>query len=134
MASRIAVNFPWGSLLRGLLGSDPRLLAGFEAVADGPAALDLRLNAGALAEAGWGLETGAARVAAVLRGAGFAVDAPRLLGPADLCRYPTSWAKRLAFGRDPRAVAIEATVPGPSPPIEARRPGAVTAWTVGPAT
>ncbi|MDP9365315.1 MAG: hypothetical protein M3Q10_14010, partial [Chloroflexota bacterium] len=110
----------------------PRLLAGLEAVADGPAALELRLNAGALAEVGRSLETGAAWVAAVLRGAGFAVDAPRLLGPADLPRYPTSWAKRLVFGRDPRAVAIEATVPGPNPPVEVRRPGAVTGWMRGP--
>jgi hypothetical protein len=31
-----------------------------------------------------------------------------MLGAAELRRMPTSWAKRLAFGRDPRAIRIEA--------------------------
>lgn len=110
VATRVTVNFPWGSLLRGLLSGHPGLLAGIGAVGNRGTTLDVRLNAGALAEVGWTLEAGSERVRGVLRDAGLDVDAPRLLGPADLRRWPTTWAKRLAFGREPRAVRIEATL------------------------
>ena len=110
VATRVTVNFPWGSLLRGLLSGHPGLLAGLGAVARGGTSLEIRLNAGALAEAGWTLEAGSERVAEVLRDAGIDVGATRILGPADLRRWPTTWAKRLAFGRDPRASRIEATL------------------------
>jgi len=127
LANRIAVNFPWGSLLRGLLDGDSGLLAGLRAVAVRPAALDVRLNAGALAEAGWCLETGAEHMVTVLRDAGLAVGTPRVLRPADLRTLPTTWSKRLAFGRDPRAVAIEATIPASIAGPAAERSPAVAA-------
>ena len=111
VATRVTVNFPWGSLLRGLLTGHPGLLAGLRAVGSGGTTLDIRLNAGALGEAGWTLEAGSERVTAVLRDAGLKVGPTRVLGPADLGRWPTTWAKRLAFGRDPRAVRIDATLP-----------------------
>ena len=110
VATRVTINFPWGSLLRGLLTGHPGLLAGLGAVGSGGTTIEIRLNAGALAEAGWGLEAGGERVTAVLRDAGVKVGATRALGPADLRRWPTTWAKRLAFGRDPRAVRIDATI------------------------
>ena len=110
VATRVTVNFPWGSLLRGLLSGHPGLLAGLGAIGRGGTSLEIRLNAGALAEAGWTLEAGSERVAAVLRDAGIYVGATRILGPADLRRWPTTWAKRLAFGRDPRASRVESTV------------------------
>jgi len=113
VASRVTVNFPWGSLLRGLLTGHPGLLAGLGAIARGRTTLEIRLNAGALAETGWTLEAGSERVTAVLQAAGATVDATQLLGPADLRRWPTTWAKRLACGRDPRAVRIDATLARP---------------------
>lgn len=113
-ATHVTVNFPWGSLLRGLLDGHPGLLAGLAAVGSGGAALEISLNAGALAKAGWTLEAGSRRVSAVLRDAGVAVGATSLFGPADLRRWPTTWAKRLAFGRDPRASRIGATLAGPT--------------------
>jgi 16S rRNA (adenine(1408)-N(1))-methyltransferase len=109
-ASRITVNFPWGSLLRGLL-LDAAWLA---AVARAGTGLEIRLNAGALAEAGWTLERGAERVSATLRAAGFDVGDPAMLALDDLRQWPTTWAKRLAFGRNPRAVLIESKSIGAS--------------------
>ncbi len=111
VATHVTVNFPWGSLLRGFLTGHPGLLAGLGAVGSGGATLDIRLNAGALGEAGWTLEAGSERVTLLLRDAGLHVGPTRVLGPADLCRWPTTWAKRLAFGRDPRAIWIDATLP-----------------------
>ena len=56
-----------GSLLRGLVDGDSRLLAGLEAVGNGRATLDVVLNGGALAEVGWPLTPGGERTAATLR-------------------------------------------------------------------
>jgi 16S rRNA (adenine(1408)-N(1))-methyltransferase len=112
VATGVTVNFPWGSLLRGLLDGHPGLLAGLRTVGRAGLSLEVRLNAGALAEAGWKLDDGVDRVAEVLRGGGIAVRPPRELAPAQLRAYPTTWAKRLAFGRDPRAIEIGGVLAG----------------------
>lgn len=110
VATRVTMNFPWGSLLRGLLSGHPGLIEGLGAVGRGAATVEISLNAAAFAASGWTLEAGGERVAAVLRGAGAEVGPPRILGPAQLRRCPTTWAKRLAFGRDPRAIQIDAVL------------------------
>jgi hypothetical protein len=86
--------------------------------------LEIVMNAGALAEAGWNLEDGSERVKSVLHDAGVSIQAAEPLGPADLRRWPTTWAKRLAFGRDPRACRITGTLrPRPPPRGCATVPG-----------
>ena len=109
LADRLTINFPWGSLLSGLLDGDPGLLGGLSSVARPGAGLEIRLNGEAFAEAGADLESGAAAIDAVLAGNGFRVRARRMLGPAELKAFPSTWARRLAFGRDPRALALTAT-------------------------
>ncbi len=106
LAAQVTINFPWGSLLDGLLANDPALLAGLVAVARPHAGLEVRLNAGALAEAGWSLQEGADQVREVLAVNGFDVQPPIALAASELRSIPTTWAKRLAFGRDPRAVYL----------------------------
>lgn len=108
VADAITVAFPWGSLLRGLLNGDPGLLAGLRALGRPGATISVSVNGGAFAEAGWDADTGGERIRDVLGAAGFEVGACRVLGPAELRQLPSTWAKRLAFGRDPRAVRIEA--------------------------
>ncbi len=108
LAAHVTVNFPWGSLLDSLLADDPALLDSLHAIMRPQAALEVRLNAGALAQAGWPLEEGAARVREVLAINGFAVRAVASMTARDLRSCPTTWAKRLAFGRDPRAVYLRA--------------------------
>jgi 16S rRNA (adenine(1408)-N(1))-methyltransferase len=109
IATRLTIYFPWGSLLRGLLRGDRGLLDGLQAVCRADAALEIALNADALADAGWTLEAGGDRVSAVLRHSGFSVSARRRLGAAEIRQYPTTWAKRLACGRNPNALGIQAT-------------------------
>jgi 16S rRNA (adenine(1408)-N(1))-methyltransferase len=106
IAAAVTVNFPWGSLLTGLLGDHSAVMAGLLAVSQADAAVTLRLNAGALAEAGWPLDDGTQQIRAALTGAGFAMRPPVTLGAGDLKACQTTWAKRLAFGRDPRAVML----------------------------
>jgi hypothetical protein len=106
LASAITINFPWGTLLAGLLEDGSPLLASLARLARPGAALEVRLNGGALAEAGYSLEAGGDQLRRLARLAGFRVAAPQPLAADDLRAYPTTWAKRLAFGRDPRALYL----------------------------
>jgi len=109
MASKVTINFPWGSLLTGLIDGEPMLLEGVLDICRPGATLEVRLNAGALAEAGYTLESGGARIRQALHEGGFegAGDLLRL-DARELRQCPTTWAKRLAYGRDPRAVCVRA--------------------------
>ena len=109
IATHLTVNFPWGTLLTGLLDGDAGLLSGLARFARPGATLELRLNGDALAEAGWSLDAGGARVRQTLRAAGFSPGVAAILGAAELRALPTTWAHRLAFGRDPRALYLAAT-------------------------
>jgi 16S rRNA (adenine(1408)-N(1))-methyltransferase len=106
LVSHITINFPWGSLLESLLNGDDRLLHGLESVAGSSVGLDVRLNGGALAEQGWSLEDGSERIFKNLTFAGWNLRKPDLLDSRALRVFPSTWAKRLAFGRDPRAIQL----------------------------
>lgn len=127
LATHLTINFPWGSLLAALLEGDPLLLARLAAIVRPGAALDVRLNAGALAEAGHTLQEGGAAVRAALQRAGFAVRPLVALGPADLRAFPTTWAHRLAFGRDPRALWLHGSLAVPVAAGDVALPGVVPA-------
>jgi 16S rRNA (adenine(1408)-N(1))-methyltransferase len=107
MASKVTINFPWGSLLEALLDGEFVLLEGLLAISRPGAALEVRLNAGALAEAGYTLESGGAQIRQVLHEGGYEVAGDLVwLDARELRQCPTTWAKRLAYGRDPRAVCL----------------------------
>ena len=106
LASHITINFPWGSLLDSLLTGDPKLMRGLESVSRSTTSVDLRLNAGALAESGTTLEIGADKIQNNLLQAGWQINAPILMSADALRTFPTTWAKRLVFGRDPRAMRL----------------------------
>ena len=105
IATRLTINFPWGSLLTALL-DDPMFCARLVSLIRPGATLEVAVNGGALAEAGWALEAGAAHMQSNLRAVGFALRTAQAWGAAELRACPTSWARRLAFGRDPRAVFL----------------------------
>lgn len=106
-ATHITINFPWGSLLGGLLAGEAMLLERIAAVAQPSTLLELRLNAGALGESGWDLADGGEQVRQTLHVAGFYVRPAVALGPHELRACPTTWARRLAYGRDPRGLYVE---------------------------
>ena len=108
LASHISINFPWGSLLESLLAGDALLLRGLERISGLTASIDLRLNGGALVEAGTTLEAGAHTIHSHLLQAGWQVRTPALMDGRSLRNFPSTWAKRLAFGRDPRALVLSA--------------------------
>lgn len=107
LVSHITINFPWGSLLESLLNDDSALLDGLSSVSRQNAQIELRLNSGALAEAGTSLEAGAVMIHENIEQHGWKTSSPCLLDTRLLRSIPTTWAKRLAYGRDPRAVQIK---------------------------
>ena len=104
LASHITINFPWGSLLESLLSSEDSLMIRLLAVTRPFAGLDIHLNADALATAGWTLESGADQIERILNAEGWRTKSRSWMEARLLRSFPTTWAKRLAFGRDPRAI------------------------------
>lgn len=106
LVSHITINFPWGSLLNGLLNAETSLMRGLERISTSTTSMDVRLNGGALAEAGCMLENGADKIYYNLLHFGWQVHTPRCMDSCELQSFPTTWARRLAHGRDPRAMKI----------------------------
>jgi Putative methyltransferase len=111
MASKVTINFPWGSLLMGLLDGEPMLLEGLLAIARPGATLEIRLNAGALTEAGHTLESGGVRMRQALAEGGVDVRelvrlVPGSCGNATL-PGPNDWPMVAT-----RAVCLRATLAG----------------------
>jgi 16S rRNA (adenine(1408)-N(1))-methyltransferase len=107
LATEITVNFPWGSLLTALLDPECAVADRLAVLAQPGATIALRLNGEALSSNGWSLDAGAAQVSSGLRRVGFVFSPAQRLDAHALRALPTTWAKRLAFGRDPRAIAIQ---------------------------
>ena len=106
LISNITINFPWGSLLESLLIGDPKLMSGLASISRSVTTVEIRLNGGALTEVGWNLEAGAEKIYSNLLQADWQVNIPTLMNTNALRSFPSTWAKRLAFGRDPRAIEM----------------------------
>jgi len=106
LISHVTINFPWGSLLESLLVGDPDLMNGLSSISCPNAGVEIRLNGGALAEAGTTLEAGAEKISHNMLRSGWQVNAPLAMNASALRNFPSTWAKRLAFGRDPRAMMM----------------------------
>jgi 16S rRNA (adenine(1408)-N(1))-methyltransferase len=106
IATHVTINFPWGSLLAGLLEGDSGLLAGMRMLAGEHLELEIRLNADALHEQGWELPAGAEQIARSLSDAGLVLHGRMAMDAPALRSIPSTWAKRLAYGRDPRGLAL----------------------------
>ncbi len=111
LATRVTINFPWGSLLAALLDGDPAFFRGLVMLAQPGATLEIRLNQGALAEAGYALEAGAMQIRQMVREWGFHDEQSAMLDTDALRACPTTWARRLAYGRDPCGWLLAATWP-----------------------
>ncbi len=104
--SQINVNFPWGSLLVSLLTNDTALITRLQTITHSCAGIDVLLNAEACKNAGFELEAGAQQMIRILRRAGWKIKLCLWLDAKDLRVFPSTWARRLAIGRDPRAVRL----------------------------
>ncbi len=107
-AHRVSVNFPWGSLLEGLVAGDPGLLNGLERITQPEALLEVRLNGGAVAELGLSPQECLGRVQQSLGRAGWRCGSQTHLDRRQLRTLSTTWARRLAHGPQPWALALRA--------------------------
>ena len=97
IAGGVTVNFPWGSLLRGVLAQDMPILAGLGRLL-GP---NGRLEAMVSAVARDGLTLpGDSDLRAGYRVAGLDLSQYRQATTQEIAERPTSWARRLGAGRD----------------------------------
>src|SRR6266540_3313484 len=98
LADLVTVHFPWGSLLRGLLGADPGVVGGIARVMRPGAQLDLLVSVtdrdhGAGASP---LEAEAiAALAPAYRRLGLELDRPRLATPGEVTATRSTWGRRL---------------------------------------
>jgi hypothetical protein len=81
-----------------LLGQEAGLPEQLRKVARPGAILEIRLNASALHEACFDLEAGAKQVSLLLAKNGWRITHFRPLEQPELRIFPSSWAKRLAYG------------------------------------
>lgn len=112
LCSHLTINFPWGSLLEGLLACDPGLMLGLSAISRSQARIEIHLNGGALTEAGTDLGSGAERICINLKEYGWNLKTPCRMDQGSLANFPSTWAKRLAYGRDPRAMRLSGSFSG----------------------
>jgi 16S rRNA (adenine(1408)-N(1))-methyltransferase len=98
LAGSLTVNFPWGSLLRGLLGEDDAVLAGVAKLmapgALGSVLLSIVPRDGMPPVPPWGT------LAAAYERHGLELVELRPARPAEVSASGSSWAKRLRAGRD----------------------------------
>ena len=106
LISHITINFPWGSLLESLLFGDLKLMRGLESISQPTASIDLHLNSGAMAENGTTLRVGTEKIYYNLMKSGWQPETLVQLDANGLRSFPTTWAKRVAFGRDPHEIAM----------------------------
>ena len=95
-----------GSLLEGLLSGDLCLMNGLASVSRPRAQIEIHLNGGALTEAGSTLDHGAELIYKNMSRHGWDLRTPFRMDHDALRQFPTTWAKRLAYGRDPRAMSL----------------------------
>jgi 16S rRNA (adenine(1408)-N(1))-methyltransferase len=112
LVDTITLNFPWGSLLEGLFETGASLVAGLRIVAKPGARLEVRLNESAIRQAGRTLETAREQVVVALQSGGFEVNSVEAVEVAGLKKFPSSWARRLASGREGKALLLSACYVG----------------------
>ena len=105
-ASRVTINFPYGSLLSGLVEGDSGLLHGLDALLAPGGELEVRVNATAFDATGLDPDTGPGAIARALQRLNRVRVTSCALTQAELRTVPTTWAKRLGYGRPTAATYL----------------------------
>jgi 16S rRNA (adenine(1408)-N(1))-methyltransferase len=118
-ADMITINFPWGSLMSGLIRGEPRLLASIARAARPGAPLAIYLNTAVFQDPipldvqglpELTLDYIARELVPRYAAAGITIRETALVGKEGMAAIPSLWARRLAFGKAPQTVYIGATV------------------------
>jgi 16S rRNA (adenine(1408)-N(1))-methyltransferase len=113
LADQVAIYFPWGSLLRGLLGADPAMRTGLTRVMRPGATLSMLVSATAR-DRGAGVEPVQERTLHALAGryGRYRLDLiqVRPATPADVAAAHSTWGKRLDAGGQRPAWLLRASL------------------------
>lgn len=107
-AEAVTINFPYGSLLRGLVAGDAGLIARLDSLVGPGSRIEVRINASALLATRLDPEAGPGDIVRVLRQIDRLRVTSRALSQAELRAFPTTWSKRLGYGRPTMAHLITA--------------------------
>jgi len=110
LISHITINFPWGSLLENLLVGDSNFICGLNSIARPNTTIDLRLNGRGMSELGIDLICGVNQIQENLSSYGWKTKKPVDMSISELQKFPSTWARRLAHGRDPRAIKLSGCI------------------------
>jgi 16S rRNA (adenine(1408)-N(1))-methyltransferase len=99
LADVLTVNFPWGSLLKGMLDGDTGVLGGLLRLVKPGAKLEVRLNGSALLKENRSFDQACQQVRSKFAAFGFCLVKAERVGCAEMRSFPSTWAKRLAFGK-----------------------------------
>ncbi len=118
-ADRVIVNFPWGSLARGLVGLDDAALAGVAALLRPGGRLEVLASVAGRDQARLGVGPEALADAAAIGVAwachGLHLDVHRPATPAEVASSGSSWARRLRQDPGRRVVRLAGSRPGGGP-------------------
>ena len=116
VANLVTVHFPWGSLLRGLLGADPATMTGLTRVLRPGATLQLLVSS-MVRDRGVGVAPIQAATLHALAASyatwGLAVTEARPATVADVAAAHSSWGKRLGVGTRRPAWLLRARLAAP---------------------
>lgn len=107
-ADSVTINFPYASLLNGLVKGNNQLVAVLEALLGPGSRLEIRVNQTAFVATGLDQELAPQMIVETLRKLDGLRTRFRELSQAELRSFPSSWAKRLGYGREAPAFIIEA--------------------------
>lgn len=108
VADTVTINFPYGSLLRGLYDGNGQLIERLDALLGLESRLEIRANERALIDTNLDPAPARTRIIDTLEQLdGLRIDYRELRQP-ELRSYPSSWSKRLGYGRAAPAFLIEA--------------------------
>lgn len=111
-ATSVSINFPYGSLLRALVDADPELLERLDELLGDRGQLQVRVNERALIDTGFYPDDAGNAIVQGLHRLDQIRIASRPLDRAELRAFPSTWSRRLGFGRPTTAFLIEAVRQG----------------------
>ena len=107
-AASVSINFPYGSLLRALVEGDPALLGRLDDLLGPQGDLRIRVNERALIDTGLASVGAQQAIMRSLERLDQVCVSTRRLDQAELRAFPSTWSRRLGFGRPTTAFLVEA--------------------------
>jgi hypothetical protein len=115
-ANAVSINFPFGTLFHAVIGHDPETQSRVFALAGAGARIEVRVNASAGAVYGVSLDDIRDGVTKAIHQLAPHTASVAVVSHEQMRSVPSTWAKRLAYGRPTAMVVATAALPACGPP------------------